>query len=141
MNNTNPELPAEVAARITQSAVEYANLLVFYSPDVQAAWEAGATSYAIKWFYSFEENGKLAATVADNLDTIKVLEYDNTRMKGEVEGYKVACEELKQQNEKLTKLKDVLSLIQDQCDDPDKCPDDYFSARLWNIINLCKENK
>lgn len=114
-NKTNPELPAEVVEEIeqfvedkTKAEREHWNKAASdpdrtntYMAGYEYGIRAGATSYATKWFYSFEGNGKLAATVADNLDVIKVLEYDNTRLKGEVDGYREACEELKNENEKL----------------------------------------
>ncbi len=94
-NNTNPpELPAAVQKQIDQEAEQYASLqhtdkgkhFGHYQSqrwdDAKEDWEAGATSYATKLLTAEEK--------------IKVLEYDNTRLKGELEGYKAACEELKE---------------------------------------------
>jgi hypothetical protein len=87
MNNTNPpRLSAEVIDKIYQEAQGFQCL----TADNKASYVAGATNYAIK-LRSAEEK-------------VKVLEYDNTRLKGEVEGYKVACEELKRWKEDAKKL-------------------------------------
>lgn len=48
----------------------------------------GATAYATKWFTCFEENGRMAVIIADYIDKIKVLEYENNKLKGEVDGLK-----------------------------------------------------
>lgn len=75
------ELPKEVVEEITLTAEEFANSHVNgrSHPElweaVFKAHEAGATAYAAKLHQANE--------------TIKVLTYDNNRLKGEVEGLAV----------------------------------------------------
>lgn len=92
------QLPVEAVNEINAKAIEIALKFIpdINSPGYRAIKGAaikGATAYATKWFSCFEENGKLATTIADNIDKIKVLTYDNNKLKGEVEGLQNAVEE------------------------------------------------
>ena len=74
------ELPVELAFKITQSAVEYANLLPFFSLEIQAAWEEGATAYATKLHQAEEK--------------IKELERQNEMMKAQATGWRPLLEDI-----------------------------------------------
>lgn len=92
----NTQLPVEVVKEIHANADAYINSY----PDEGTEWGAyisGATAYATQLHQANE--------------TIKVLEYDNARLKGEVEGLKNAVEEasgyiefLDVQNNRLRKM-------------------------------------
>lgn len=73
----NTQLPKEVVDRIFQ---EGQNMLAF-APDNKWSYIQGATAYATKLQQANE--------------TIKVLTYDNNRLKGEVEGLTSALDELR----------------------------------------------
>lgn len=109
------ELQVEVKQKIWFEAEKYTEDKVKAINEehfnVYNAYISGATAYATKWFHCFEENGKLATTIADNIDKIKVLEYDNNKLKGEVEGLRTAGDEasgyiefLDVQNNRLRKM-------------------------------------
>lgn len=89
----NTQLPAEVTEEIKLNAEDFANKHINgrAQPDaweiVFKSHETAATAYATKLHEANE--------------TIKVLTYDNNKLKGEAEVYKIAVEELKRQNDKL----------------------------------------
>lgn len=84
--DNNTQLPVEVTKDIAQKAEDFANSHINGRTQreiwdtVFAAYGSGATAYATK---------------------LQVLEYDNNQLKGELEGYKNAYEELQRQNEKM----------------------------------------
>lgn len=86
INNTNPELPVEVVQSLN-ALVKRRSLSQDYADGYKEGYIAAVTSYATKLLTAEEK--------------IKVLEYDNTRLKGEVEGYREAVEELKKENKQL----------------------------------------
>jgi chromosome segregation ATPase len=97
MNNTTPKLPAEVADKIFQEAQD----MLAYAPDNKHSYIKGATSYATKLHQLNEDYDKLREEftlrmkdISELEETIKVLDHDNTRLKGEMEGYKTACDDL-----------------------------------------------
>jgi FtsZ-binding cell division protein ZapB len=90
-NNTNPELPVEVVEEIEADANRYV-LKNKHFGEGSAAYIAGATSYATKLHQRDE--------------TIKILEYDNSRLKGELEGYKEAYDEVVKDRYRLSQEND-----------------------------------
>lgn len=81
------ELPVEVSEEIEQEGERYADKYLNGIVNTREhahlteAYVAGATAYATKLHQAEEK--------------IKVLDYDNKRLAGEVEGYKSAVDELK----------------------------------------------
>lgn len=81
-----PQLPVEVVDKIEEEGERYADKYLNGVVNTREhahlteAYTAGATAYATK---------------------LQVLEYDNNQLKGELEGYKKAREELQHQNDKM----------------------------------------
>jgi hypothetical protein len=118
-NNTTPELPVEVAECINNWIVTFA-LAYHRRKDKDISNDAAEfitdelsmpnvlTSYATKLHLSEQDNTilkdeicNLSQLLLEKDETIKVLTNENTRMKGEMEGYREACEELKKENKHL----------------------------------------
>lgn len=78
----NTHLPKEVVESL-KAAVKRRSLSKDYADGYKEGYIAGATAYATKLHQANE--------------TIKVLEYDNNRLKGEVEGLQEAVDKLKAQ--------------------------------------------
>lgn len=92
MNNTTPQLPMAVVNEIKIESQQYAKGLTFNS-----AWATPELIDELKT-NAAEDWGAAATAYAKKL---QVLEYDNNQLKGELEGYKKACEELQRQNDKM----------------------------------------
>lgn len=91
-NKPDIQLPVEVVQFISEKIIDFtlayckssnkdiANDAAEYTDDEIRRTENPLTAYATK---------------------LQVLEYDNNQLKGELEGYKKACEELQRQNDKM----------------------------------------
>ena len=90
---SNTQLTDEALQSIEEAANNYVEETRGRSGRVET-YIAGATEYAIK--------------LNQAQQTIKVLEYDNKQLKGELEGYKAACDELKQHEQARALLEKVI---------------------------------
>ena len=106
-NNTNPQLPVEVVTQINEQAdkfgfvVPYDGSNKFYNDDKVEGYKAGATSYATKLLAADKANSALEEKNRGLEEAIKVLDFDNKRIKGALEGYKETVEELQKDNASL----------------------------------------
>ena len=109
MGNKLPQLPVEWLNKINSDAQSYMHSEIrgMISDEEIQSWRIQ---------YAHADGQKLyACKLYDAEQKIKVIDYDNQQLRGELEGYKKACDELKEQSKQSRELlEDVLQATADK---------------------------